>query len=87
MNQNSLPRNVEAGSTSVEKPNALVIEGAAAETLAHATALAGPRTEIGQTALTPERVDETVANLKAEPPQPFDLSRAAARSRARSRPA
>ncbi len=68
-------RNVEAGSTSVEKPNALVIEGAAAETLAHATALAGPRTEVGQTALTPERVDETVANLKADPPQPFDLSR------------
>ncbi len=70
-----VPRNVEAGSTSVEKPNALVIEGAAAETLAHATALAGPRTEVGQTALTPERVDETVANLKADPPQPFDLSR------------
>ena len=70
-----IPRNVEAGSTSIEKPNALVIEGTAAETLAHATALAGPSTEVGQTALTPERVDETVANLKADPPQPFDLSR------------
>lgn len=70
-----VPRNVDAGSTSVEKPNALVIEGAAAETLAHATALAGPGTEVGQTALTPQRVDETVANLKADPPQPFDLSR------------
>ncbi len=70
-----VPRNVEAGSTSVEKPNALVIEGKAAETLAHATALAGTGTEVGQTALSPERVDETVSNLKADPPQPFDLSR------------
>lgn len=70
-----VPRNVEAGSTSVEKPNALVIEGAVAETLAHATDLAGTRTEVGQTALTPERVDATVSNLKADPPQPFDLSR------------
>lgn len=70
-----VPRNVEAGSTSFEKPNALVIEGAAAETLAHATDLAGPRTEVGQAALTPERVEATIKNLKADPPQPFDLSR------------
>ena len=70
-----VPRNVEAGSTSVEKPNALVIEGEAADTLALATALAGAQTEVGQTALTSERVDQMVANLNADPPQPFDLSR------------
>lgn len=70
-----VPRNVEAGSTSAERPNALVIEGEAAETLAHVTALAGPRTEVGQTALTPGRVAETVENLRTDPPQSFDLSR------------
>ena len=70
-----VPRNVEAGSTSTEKPNALMIEGEAAETLAYATSFAGSRTEVGQTALTPKRVDEMVENLKADPPQPIDLSR------------
>lgn len=70
-----VPRNVEAAPSSAENPNALVIEGEVAETLAHATALAGPRTEVGQAALKPERVNETVTNLSLDPPQPFDLSR------------
>ena len=70
-----VPRNVEADSTTDQKPNALVIEGEVSEKLAHATALAGSQTEIGRAGMKPERVDEMVENLKADPPQPFDLSR------------
>ncbi len=70
-----VPLNVEAGSTREDKPNALLIEGHTADTLADAADFSGDRREIGNEALTPEHVRETVENLKSDPPQPFDLSR------------
>ena len=70
-----VPRNVEAASTNIEQPNALMIEGEAVETLACAFASDRPRTEVGMTELTSEQVDETVKDLTENPPRPFDLSR------------
>src|SRR5262249_55872947 len=71
---------VEAGSTSIEKPNAIVLTGEAVERLAEATgagsADAADRHEIGRTALTPVIADALKADLKNNPPQRFDIARA-----------
>lgn len=80
-------RNVEAGSTSIERPNAIVLGGPATNALAVASgATPQPETststaedkaqqEIGQQALAPKKVEMMEADLKANPPRPFDLTR------------
>jgi len=82
-------RNVEAGSTSAERPNAIVLGGPAAEALAvasgttpppetHKTDTATERQagqEIGHDALQPAKVEKMEADLRANPPRPFDLTR------------
>ena len=74
-------RNVVAGSTSPEHPNAIVLGSAATATLASASGAirndapdARPQ-EIGTEALTPEKADAVEKNLKENPPQPVDLTR------------
>jgi hypothetical protein len=72
-------KNIEAGSTSVEKPNALVLTGSLSDRIAIAagadTSDAAPKPEVGDSALEPARVQEMQANLKANPPRPFDITR------------
>ena len=68
-------RNVEAGSTTEEKPNAIMLHGGATEKLAEATGMAEGAMEIGVTGMDPGRVAEMSADLKTNPPHPFDLTR------------
>jgi hypothetical protein len=93
-------RNIEAGSTSVTKPNAVILTGAVADRIATATgadagrvtqrpkaggdafdlveAENGPgvaKPEVGEKALDPTKVEKMQANLKANPPKPFDITR------------
>jgi hypothetical protein len=68
-------RNVEAGSTTDEKPNAILLDGAATENLAVAAGASEGETEIGVTGMEPERVAQMRADLTANPPKPFDLTR------------
>lgn len=82
-------RNVEAGSTSAERPNAIVLGGPATEAVAVASgttppsetnqvgskAGSPPAHEIGHQALNPVKVEKMEADLKANPPRPFDLTR------------
>src|SRR5258708_7236152 len=48
-------RNVEAGSTTEEKPNAIMLEGRSTETLAGAAGAAEGKTEDGLMGMEPER--------------------------------
>ena len=68
-------RNVEAGSTKEEKPNAIMLESAATANLAEAAGASEGEPEIGRTGMEPGRVAQMQADLKANPPQPFDLTR------------
>ncbi|KKM24802.1 hypothetical protein LCGC14_1601430 [marine sediment metagenome] len=82
-------RNVEAGSTSAERPNAIVLGGSATDALAVASGTTPelempetgpvqeppPSQEIGQAALEPSKIERMEADLKAYPPRPFDLTR------------
>jgi len=82
-------RNVEAVSMSAERPNAVVLGAPAAAAVAVAsgttpppeTNAAGaeaeppPAQEIGHNALEPMKVEMMEADLKANPPRPFDLTR------------
>lgn len=74
-------RNIEAGSTSPEHPNAIVLGEGASRTLAVAAGasrkdtLDASQQEIGTEALTPQKVEATEENLKANPPDPVDLTR------------
>ena len=68
-------RNVEAGSTTEEKPNAIILHGGATEKLAEATGAAAGETEVGVKGMEPARVAEMAADLKTNPPHPFDLTR------------
>jgi hypothetical protein len=72
-------KNIEAGSTSVQKPNAVVLRGAAADRMVTAAgadpAPDAPPAEIGNEALEPKRVEQMQADLKARPPKPFDITR------------
>ena len=72
-------KNIEAGSTSAEKPNAIVLSGVAADRIA---AVAGSdrsgdahAAEVGSEALAPAKVQAMQAGLKANPPKPFDITR------------
>lgn len=72
-------KNIEAGSTSVEKPNAIVLTGGAANSIATAAGADhsddAPKPEVGQKALDPAKVQAMQSNLKAYPPKPFDITR------------
>ena len=68
-------RNVEAGSTTERKPNAIMLDGGVTEKLAAATGAAEGAIEVGVTGMGPERVAEVEADLKTNPPVPFDLTR------------
>ena len=74
-------RNIEAGSTSPEHPNAVVLGQGATRTLAVAAGasrkdtLDASQQEIGTEALTPQKVEATEQDLKANPPDPVDLTR------------
>ena len=68
-------RNVEAGSTTEEKPNAIMLEGRSTERLAEAAGAAEGETEVGIMGMKPERVAQMEADLKTNPPRPFDLTR------------
>jgi hypothetical protein len=68
-----VPLLIEAGSTSIEKPNAIVLSGTTAEQVAEA-ARAGPaeraeRQEIGHSALVPRTAEALKRDLKNSPPQ------------------
>lgn len=68
-------RNVEAGSNTEDKPNAVFLEGTSTEKLAEASGVEYGETEIGVFGIEPERVAELQADLKRNPPRPFDLTR------------
>jgi hypothetical protein len=72
-------KNIEAGSTSVEKPNAIVLSGTATDRIATTAGsdkgdeIRPP--EVGNTALEPAKVQQMQSDLKANPPKPFDITR------------
>lgn len=69
---------IEAGSTSDEKPNAILLGGAVAELLAEKTLgnpSDGEAPEIGNERLMPERVAAMEEDLRKTPPLPVDLTR------------
>ncbi len=68
-------RNIEAGSTTSKKPNAIVISGQATNKLAQASGVAEGVQEVGFQGMAPSRVAEMEENLEANPPQPADLTR------------
>lgn len=74
-----IPKNIEAGSDTAEKPNAVVLRGAAADNIAHAAGAQpnddGTSGEIGNTALNPDKVDDMKKDLKQNPPTKFDIAR------------
>ena len=72
-------KNIEAGSESVEKPNAIVLRGATSDSLAQAAGAErsddSPNGEIGNAALDPKKVEEMQADLERNPPAKFDIAR------------
>jgi hypothetical protein len=75
-----VPKFIEAGSTSLEKPNAIIVSGVAIDRIAEAAGV-GPADragsqEVGIKALTPNQVQALTDDLKSNPPQPFDITRA-----------
>jgi hypothetical protein len=72
-------KNIEAGSTSVEKPNAIVLSGIAADRIAIAAG-SGPsqnpsNREVGNKELKLAKVQQMETDLRANPPKPFDITR------------
>jgi hypothetical protein len=72
-------RNIEAGSVTIEKPNAIILRGGAGDLIASAAGADAsenpPPQEVGNTALSAGKVAEMQSNLKANPPKPFDIAR------------
>jgi hypothetical protein len=72
-------KNIEAGSSTVEKPNAIVLTGAASDRIASAagadTGESAAKPEVGDKALLPAKVDDMQFDLRANPPRPFDITR------------
>jgi hypothetical protein len=72
-------KNIEAGSVTIEKPNAIVLTGGAGDRIASAAGADSrenaPKPEVGDKALLPAKVAEMQSNLKANPPKPFDITR------------
>lgn len=72
-------KNIEAGSDTAEKPNAIMLRGSAADVLVGAAG-ADPTSEtsegeIGNTALDPVKVAAMQADLERNPPAKFDIAR------------
>ena len=72
------PRMIEAESTIIEKPNAVILSGAtASDRFATASSDSSDRQpEIGAKPLTVEGIESMERDLADNPPQPFDISRA-----------
>lgn len=74
-----ISKNIEAGSTTTEKPNAIVLTGDAGDRIASAAGADNgenaSKPEVGETALSPTKVAEMQSNLKSNPPKPFDITR------------
>jgi hypothetical protein len=71
-----VPQLIEAGSTTRDKPNGIMLTGTAAGKVADATGLAANGVqEVGIQALTPKMVDTLKHDLKTNPPQKFDVAR------------
>ncbi len=72
-------KNIEAGSDTAEKPNAIMLRAASTESIARAAGAHrdedGPAGEIGNTALDPSKVEAMQADLKRNPPVKFDIAR------------
>ena len=82
-------RNIEAGSNSIKHPNAIMVGTSATESLAVASGttpepeslesdaddVSPSSQEIGLTAFETEKVKDMEADLEANPPRPFDLTR------------
>ena len=72
-------KNIEAGSMTIDKPNAIVLTGGAGDRIASAagadTSENASKPEVGNTALSDAKVSEMQSNLKANPPKPFDITR------------
>ena len=75
-----VPLLIEAGSTAADKPNAIVLGMATTEQPANAArtgqSTVAPIWEIGSQALTPVKLSEVREDLRVNPPQPFDITRA-----------
>ena len=74
-----ISQNIEAGSETAEKPNAVVLHGASAESLARSAGAGraedSPIGEIGNEALEPDRVEAMQEDLERNPPAKFDIAR------------
>lgn len=72
-------KNIEAGSDTAEKPNAIVLRGASTESLARAAGADrsedSPTGEIGNAALDPKKVEAMQSDLERNPPAKFDIAR------------
>ena len=74
-----VPMLIEAGSTTDEKPNAIIINGGDIGRIAEATGASdvnSKKQEVGTRAMTPELADALDRDLTANPPQKFDVARA-----------
>ena len=72
-------KNIEAGSDTVEKPNAVTLQGVLSESLARAAGAEcldnSPVGEIGSAALDPQKVEAMQDDLDRNPPAKFDIAR------------
>jgi hypothetical protein len=72
-------KNIEAGSETADKPNAIVLRGASTEKLVRAAGAhtddKSPSGEIGYAALDPAKVLAMQADLERNPPAKFDITR------------
>ena len=75
-----VPMLIEAGSTTSDKPNAIIIAGGNTDRVADAAGAGigngNTNQEIGTETLTPNRAEALEQDLKINPPQAFDLARA-----------
>lgn len=72
--------NIEAGSTSDDKPNAIYLGGVVADAISEKAGVLdeggnASAPEIGRDSLSNERVEKTKADLERNPPLPVDLTR------------
>ena len=74
-----ISKNIEAGSDTAEKPNAIVLRGDSADSLARAAGAHqdddSSTGEIGKAALDPDKVKAMLADLERNPPAKFDIVR------------
>lgn len=74
-----ISKNIEAGSETAEKPNAIVLRGASTESIARAAGAQpnddSPSGEIGNAALDPAKVAAMQTDLERNPPAKFDITR------------